>query len=365
MMYRFLNTVASTSGELPQVGDCDDGRTELLVDDLQQMMLCPVAERNSLRVHHLLGLGQRLFGEGAGPGDDAAWYGLTDTTKIPYFQPQINLGSACPIKVLPKSGISVLQQGSAELLFFAIPNGIFGKGSHTHNDKLSFVLRVGGQEVFCDSGTGCYTRDRATRNRFRSTAAHNTLLIDGTEQNRIDTGPHGLFILGNKAAVSQIQEGREARGHFLRASHTGYRSLGVTHTRTIRVLDGEPAFVIEDELDGDGVHDFEFNLQLTPNRSAEVAPEENGIFCRILGDRQVQLCVAGPTGLQASIQPSLISTSYGVTVPAVKLRFRGRAAVPMRITTRISWVDVTGTTIGQPSSAKESDIRDAVSEEVC
>jgi hypothetical protein len=258
----------------------------------------------------------------------------------------------------------VLQQGSAELLFFAIPNGIFGKGSHTHNDKLSFVLRVGGQEVFCDSGTGCYTRDRATRNRFRSTAAHNTLLIDGAEQNRIDTGPHGLFILGNKAAVSQIQEGREARGHFLRASHTGYRSLGVTHTRTIRVLDGEPAFVIEDELDGDGVHDFEFNLQLTPNRSAEVAPAENGIFCRILGDRQVQLCVAGPTGLQGSIQPSLISTSYGVTVPAVKLRFRGRAAVPMRITTRISWADVTGMTIGQPSSAKESDIRDAVSEEV-
>jgi hypothetical protein len=365
MMYRFLNTVASTSGELPQVGDCDDGRTELLVDDLRQMMLCPVAERNSLRVPHLLGLGQRLFGEGAGPGDDAAWYGLTDTTQIPYFQPQINPGSACAIKVLAKSGIGVLQQGFAELLFFAIPNGIFGKGSHTHNDKLSFVLRVGGQEVLCDSGTGCYTRDGATRNRFRSTTAHNTLLIDGAEQNPIDTGPRGLFILGNKAAVSQIQKGREARGHFLRASHTGYCSLGVTHTRTIRVLDGEPAFVIEDELDGDGVHDFELNLQLTPNRSAEVAPAESGILCRIRGDRQVQLCVTGPTGLQGSILPSLISTSYGVTVPAVKLRFRGRAAVPMRITTRISWADVTGTTIGQTSSAKESKIRDAVSEEVC
>src|SRR5712691_2587242 len=73
MMFQFLNAVASASGQLPQVGDCDDGRTELLVDDLQQMILYPVAERNSLRVPHLLGLGQRLFGGVAGDdaGDDA------------------------------------------------------------------------------------------------------------------------------------------------------------------------------------------------------------------------------------------------------------------------------------------------------
>jgi heparinase II/III-like protein len=365
MMFRFLNTVASTCGELPQVGDCDDGRTELLADDLRQMVLCPVAERNSLRVPHLLGLGQRLFDEGVGPGDDAAWYGLTDTARIPYSQPQINPGSAPSIKVLTKSGIGVLRHESADLLFFAIPNGIFGRGSHTHNDKLSFVLRVGGREVLCDSGTGCYTRDIATRNRFRSTAAHNTLLIDGTEQNRIDADALGLFILGSEAAVSQIQEGRGARGCFLRASHAGYCSLGVTHTRTIRVIDDERAFVIEDELEGEGVHDFELNLQLAPNRSAELAEAEGGILCRVLGDRQVQLAVAGPTRLQASIQPSLISTSYGATVPAVKVRLRGRAALPTRIITCISWADVTDMTSGQPDSAKEGKVLEAVAEGAC
>src|SRR5258706_9645974 len=228
MMFQFLNTVASTSGELPHVGDCDDGRTELHVDDLGQMIHRPIAERNSLKVSHLLGLGQRLFGIGAGPGDDAAWYGLTDTTQIPQPQPQIDLGSSSPIKILPKSWIGILQHGSAELLFFAIPNGIFGKGSHTHNDKLSFVLRVDGQEVLCDSGTGCYTREIATRNRFRSTAAHNTLMIDGTEQNRIDTGPLAAFILGNEASVSPMQEGREAGASFLPPSPPGCSPLGAT-----------------------------------------------------------------------------------------------------------------------------------------
>ena len=365
MMFRFINTVASRSGELPQVGDCDDGRTELLIDDLRQMIHSLVSERNSLRVPHLLGLGQRVFGEGAGAGDDAAWYGLTDAAAIPNSESQMHPGSAHAIRVLPKSGIGILQNGSAELLFFAIPNGIFGKGSHTHNDKLSFVLRLGGREVICDSGTGCYTRDIAIRNRFRSTTAHNTLLIDGVEQNRIFPGPIGLFALGDEAAVSQIQEGREARGGFLRASHAGYSSLGVLHTRTIRVVDGESAFAIEDQLDGHLVHDFELNLQLAPNLSAEVHAAKDGILCRILGDRQVQLTVDGPPGLQGSVQPSLVSTTYGATVPASKLRFRGRAAVPTRITTLISWTEGAATTIGQNSSARESKIRDAVATGVC
>src|SRR5258708_4455120 len=324
MMFRFLNTVAGQSGELPQVGDCDDGRTELLVDDLQQMILCPVAERNSLRVPHLLGLGQQLFGEGAGAGDDAAWYGLTGTTRIPHPDPQINPRSVGPIKVLPKSGIAVLRHGSADLLFFAIPNGISGKGSHTHNDKLSFVLRVGGQEVLCDSGTGCYTRDIATRNRFRSTAAHNTLLIDGTEQNRISPGPLGLFILGNEAAVSSIQEGREAQDYFLRGSHTGYSSLGVKHTRTVRAVNDEHAFVIEDELDGDGVHDFELNFQLAPNRNAEIISLENGVMCRVLGDPQVELIVTGSVLLQGEMRPSLVSTTYGAPIASSRLRVSRR-----------------------------------------
>jgi hypothetical protein len=364
MMFQFLNAVASTSGQLPQVGDCDDGRTELLVDDLQQMIHCPVTERNSLRVSRLLGLGQRLFGVGTGPSDDASWYGFTEGTRIPFSDRRPDPSSACPIKVLPNSGIGVLKHGSAELLFFAIPNGISGKGSHTHNDKLSFVLRVGGQEVLCDSGTGCYTRDVATRNSFRSTAAHNTLLIDGTEQNRIDTGPLGLFILGNEAAVSPIQEGREAQRYFLRASHSGYRSLGVTHTRTVRAVHGERAFVIEDELEGDGVHDFELNLQLALNRNAQLAAAENGILCRILGDPQVQLAIAGPAGLQGAIEPSLISSTYGATVPAIKVRIWGRAIVPARITTHISWVDSNSLTRNQFKSADENKIGEAVAQGV-
>jgi hypothetical protein len=365
MMYRFLNTFASVSGELPHLGDCDDGRTELLVDDLQQMILCPVAARNSLRVPRLLGVGQRLFAEGVGDGDDAAWYGLTDNSRIPYSEPKLDLGVVRPVEVLPKSGIGVWRRGPVELLFLAIPNGIMGKGSHTHNDKLSFILRVGGKEVLCDSGTGCYTRDTTIRNQFRSTAAHNTLLIDDTEQNRIDTSPLGLFVLGNEAAVSPIETGTDAQGCFLRASHTGYRSLGVTHIRTIRVTDAERAFVIEDDLEGDGIHTFELNLQPAPGYAAEITQTDKGISCRVFGDRQLQLTVIGPAGLEGSIRPSRISTTYGTTIPTARVCYRGRAAVPMRIVTRISWADVSDVTSFRQDSAKEIKIYDSVAEGAC
>jgi hypothetical protein len=363
-MFRFLNAIASPSAELPHVGDCDDGRTELLVDDLEQMLFLPVSERNSLRVSNLLGLGKQLFGEGKGDSDDSAWYGLTGAAPVPYSKPHFCSGTVRAICVFPKSGVGVLRRDSAELLFFAIPNGISGKGSHTHNDKLSFVLRVGGQEILCDSGTGCYTRDIFARNKFRSTAAHNTLRVDGVEQNLIFPGPLGLFILGNGAAVSPIQKGADARGCFLRASHTGYRSLGVVHTRNIRAAEGESAFVIEDLLDGDGVHDFELHYQLAPNRTAEAIPFEKGILCRILGDPQVQFTVAGPMNLQGSIQPSLMSRTYGTAVPGLCLRIWGRAAIPTHITTHISWAEVTDQTSGHRRSVYGANFRERLSEGV-
>jgi uncharacterized heparinase superfamily protein len=257
-----------------------------------------------------------------------------------------------------------LRHDSAEILFFAIPNGISGKGSHTHNDKLSFVFRVAGEEVFRDSGTACYTRDIATRNEFRGTAAHNTLMIDGTEQNRILPGPLGLFILGNEAVVSRIDTG-ESPGRFLRASHAGYRSLGVTHTRTIRAIDGETAFLIEDKLEGDGEHEFELNFQIAPNRRAEIIPLENGVLCRVLGTPQVELVVTACVPLDGEIQHSLVSTIYGTTVPSSRLRVRGKTRVPARITSQLWWTDAADLASAQIESAKKSQSREAVAAGVC
>src|SRR6266550_2891012 len=294
-MYRMMDKLASPSGQLPNVGDCDDGRVELFLDDLQQMLLLPVPERNSLRMSNLLGVGKCLFGGRHGSTEDAKWYGVTETSWS--SSSVVNQPQVCRqrVAIFPQSGIAIAKTEHAEVLFFAVPNGIFGKGSHTHNDKLSFVLRLDGEEVLCDSGTGCYTRDPEVRNRFRATAAHNSVLVDGEEQNSINRGRDGLFCIGTEAEVTSIEEGNEKGDVLLRASHSGYKRLGVMHTRTIHLPERKPMAIVQDQLVGTGTHRFEINFQLAPSwKVSSVEKLESEIRVRIWGGRELQVSLQGP-----------------------------------------------------------------------
>jgi len=49
----------------------------------------------------------------------------------------------------------------------------------------------------------------------------------------------------------------------------------------------------------------------------------------------------------------------------MKVRICGRAALPARITTRISWKEVADTASRQPDSANEAKIHEAVAKGVC
>ena len=56
-------------------------------------------------------------------------------------------------------------------------------GGHAHCDCLSFELCVNGKALFVNSGTGQYQGE--LRSFFRSTAAHNTMMIDDREQSEL------------------------------------------------------------------------------------------------------------------------------------------------------------------------------------
>jgi len=337
-MYRMMDKLASPSGQLPNVGDCDDGRVELLLDDLQQMLLLPVPERNSLRISNLLGVGKCLFGGRHGSTEDAKWYGLTETNEA--SSSAVNQPQVCRqrVAIFPQSGIAIAKTEHAEVLFFAVPNGIFGKGSHTHNDKLSFVLRLDGEEVLCDSGTGCYTRDLELRNRFRATAAHNSVMVDGEEQNTFDHGRTGLFWMGTEAEVALVEQWSEDGELFLRASHSGYRRLGVIHARTIRLPEGKPMTIVEDRLSGSGPHCFEINFQLAPGwKVSQVENLQSEIRSRVSGPRELRISFQSTGNVQGRQEESLISMSYGSLVQGSRLRFWGESTFPATLTTTLIW----------------------------
>lgn len=325
-MHDYLSSMASSSGQLPNVGDCDDGRVELLLDDLEQMLRTPVEQRNSLQVANFLSQGAHLFQNGFQPE------GIQNTAPAE--------AASAKITVFPQSGIAIARARRADLLFFAIPNGIDGKGSHTHNDKLSVVLRVDGQEALCDSGTGCYTRDPVLRNRLRATRVHNTVIVDDREQNTIDHQRAGLFRIGNEAKVSLIDQGVEQGIPFVRASHTGYRALGIEHTRTIQLPKNAEMAVIEDHLSGDGKHSFEVNFQIAPGWSvAKIERKAAEIVCHLSGPKKLTIAFKALNGARADSFDTVVSRTYGGVTPAARLCFSGEAEFPVRLTTQLNWAN--------------------------
>lgn len=335
-MFDWMETLADSSGRLPHIGDCDDGRVEFLFDDLQQMDL-PAGRRDSLRVSSLLGLGRAVLGRPAGYCDaELPWFGLRAGAAA-----EVSGAGAdgAEIKVLADSGIALARSGSSDLLFLAVPNGIQGKGTHTHNDKLSVILRMDGEEVLCDPGTGCYTRDRATRDRFRATSAHNTITVDGVEQNRIPRARMNFFSIGNEARVSRIEASSD--GKTLKASHFGYEDHGMVHTRSA-AWNGPGEIRLEDHISGQGEHRLElcFHAGLGWEIADVRTGDDGSVGCGLLGSRMVEFRLRAeqrPIEMLAEKEEAGISWVYGTSIAANMLRITVTTELPATFVSTFSW----------------------------
>jgi Heparinase II/III-like protein/Heparinase II/III N-terminus len=80
---------------------------------------------------------------------------------------------------LKSCGIYAMTSARSQLFIDAGPHGAF-TGGHGHADALSIQLVTAGRPVLIDPGTFCYVCPE--RDRFRGTAAHNTLQVDGRDQ---------------------------------------------------------------------------------------------------------------------------------------------------------------------------------------
>ena len=76
-MFEWIATLADDAWKLPHLGDCDNGRVELLFDDVTQIAN-PPGERHSLTVGALCGLAGHLLQLPLGGNEeDAVWFGFS------------------------------------------------------------------------------------------------------------------------------------------------------------------------------------------------------------------------------------------------------------------------------------------------
>ena len=116
---------------------------------------------------------------------------------------------------------------------------------HAHADTLSFELSLFGQRVLVNSGTSCYGED-AERQRQRSTAAHNTVTVDGEDSSEVWAG----FRVARRARPKDLSIHQVGERVSVSCAHDGYRRLPgrVTHRRNWRLAGN--ALRVTDMIEG-------------------------------------------------------------------------------------------------------------------
>lgn len=97
------------------------------------------------------------------------------------------INSKNSFKIFQNFGLATNKNNKYEITCSFIKLGQKGKGGHNHNDTGSFVLSAKSRPFIIDPGTYCYTSNWKLRNQFRSTAYHNTIVLDNYEQNKFQS----------------------------------------------------------------------------------------------------------------------------------------------------------------------------------
>jgi hypothetical protein len=270
-MIDFLASLMDVAGNVPMIGDADDGYVLRLSADPG---FCPYRS--------LIATGAVLFDRPdlaakavalddksrwlLGAGADASFARLRARAGGPYI----------PRLAFPESGYYLLgrdfgARGEIRMLVDAGPLGYLSLAAHGHADALSVVLNVSGEEVLVDPGTYCYHTAPQWRAYFRGTTAHNTLSVDGQDQ----SVQHGNFMWSQHASARcEAHLPHDPRPRFV-GMHDGYRRLKdpVTHRREIVFDPARASFEIIDTLQCAGAHEicrhWHFAEHLVPRRQGD------------------------------------------------------------------------------------------------
>lgn len=131
--------------------------------------------------------------------------------------------------------------------------------AHAHADMFSYELTIGGQPAVVDSGVYEYAEGE-WRSWFRSTAAHNTVSIDGRDQSEM----WGSFRVGRRARVLRATWSETPGSTTIDGTHDGYAPI--LHRRVITALHEPRLWLVLDHLSGAPGHLARSFIHLHPDR---------------------------------------------------------------------------------------------------
>jgi hypothetical protein len=229
------------------------------------------------------------------------------------------------------SGYYTMASANAVAILDAGPHG-WGNGGHGHADALSFQLIAGGRAWLTDPGTGAYPHEKPERDRFRGTAAHNTLEVDGRSQ----AEPVHAFAWDRHPVTKVLGWYASERISLFHASHDGYGRLAspVTHERWV-IGWHDDVWLVADRATGDGVHRLDVRWHLSPDCTV-VSTDQANVWG--FGTGQETLEIVTPTGLgwSAACETGGWSPAYGCGIPAPVLHLSSEGLLPAHCVTLLA-----------------------------
>lgn len=315
-MVQFLLDLQRPDGLMPVIGDADDGRFHIFTDYARWVR----QDGRHLYAPAALALDQYdwLAHAPALGTWEAAWWGF-DPASVRCA------GNTPPpvCRLYPDFGVAVVREGGT---FLAITNGRVGTkgfGNHKHNELLGFEYHVGGVPVLVDPGSYVYTSDFAARNAFRSTAAHNTVMVEDAEQN--ETHPEWIFRLFESADPEHLVFEERGQTVIYVGRHSGYRRIAAqaTHERRFELDRRTGVLEITDRISGVGEAAVRWHFHAAPGVSVSATSAKRLIFSAATVDVDFEL----PAPLAADVRASRYSPSYGVAVASQVVVIDARIAL--------------------------------------
>ncbi|EKD92277.1 MAG: Heparinase II/III family protein [uncultured bacterium] len=144
-----------------------------------------------------------------------------------------------PLNYLAESGFVIANTDQFRLIMDVGNIGSDYLPAHAHADSLSFELLVFKNPVFINLGTSCYG-DSARRLFERSTAAHNTVVVNEKNSSDVWSG----FRVGKRAYIKNVKIIEKNNFFCIEASHDGYQHC--LHKRTWEIFSDK--IIIKDHL---------------------------------------------------------------------------------------------------------------------
>jgi hypothetical protein len=203
-------------------------------------------------------------------------------------------------------------------------------------DMLHVDLWHGGRNILRDAGSYMYYCQQPWRHWFDSTAAHNTVTLDGQDQ--MVKGPQFLWFKWTRSKLIRFATSADGKLGFFAGEHYGYRRLGgdVVHRRSICRIDD--AYVVIDDLLGSGLHDVALRWRLHPGQWTR---EGKTWSCAPDGQEAVSIELACPPGMSVRLAEGAEtpevegweSLYYAEKTPVPTLIVRGHVDLPLSLAT--------------------------------